>query len=53
MNAKKCINCGKEIIGHVYGNMCMEKESYCKECYGKLSEDKKKLLDWHFSCDMF
>jgi len=48
-----CVKCGKEIAGHIYGNMCRESESYCKECYDKLSQQEKDLLDWHFSCDWF
>ena len=50
---KKCVKCGNEISGHIYGNMCREKESYCEECYKKLSQKEKDLLDWHFSLDMF
>lgn len=50
---KKCVKCGNEISGHIYGNMCRNSESYCKECFDKLSQKEKDLLDWHFSLDMF
>ena len=49
----KCVKCGKEIKGHVYGNMCRASESYCKECYDNLSQKEKDLISWHFSCDWF
>lgn len=48
-----CVKCGKEIAGHIYGNMCRENESYCKDCYDKLSQEEKDLIDWHFSQDWF
>lgn len=48
-----CVKCGKEIAGHIYGNMCRESESYCKECYDKLSQQEKDLISWHFSQDWF
>ena len=48
-----CTKCGKEIAGNIYGNMCRENESYCKECYDKLSQQEKDLLECHFSCDWF
>ena len=49
----KCCECGKELgIGeHSYGNICRANETYCKECWDSVPEDKKKIIDWHFSCD--
>ena len=49
----KCVKCGTEIKGHVYGNMCRPTESYCETCYNQLSQKEKDLLSWHFSCDWF
>ena len=51
--ADKCAKCGKEIKCHIYGNMCQKSESFCKECYDKLSQQEKNIISHHFSCDMF
>jgi len=48
----QCVNCGEDLTDHIYGNMCRSDEHYCKECFDKLPEEKKKLLGWHFSQDM-
>ena len=49
---QKCCLCGGSIQGYIYGNMCRDNEKYCKDCWDKLPDKDKKLIDWHFSQDM-
>lgn len=49
----KCCKCGKVLgVGVTQqGNICRDTETYCEDCWKDVSEEEKKIISFHFSCD--